>query len=95
MRLGTHAGVPYTLTPFIYVCWEGSCTLTSITGNEPRQRDFLPFDRSTLPDFSDKGGKKKKKSERMHTQGTYLTQKYKTTGPDFLGKSCSKTLRSS
>lgn len=25
---------------------------------------------------------------------TYLTQKYKTTGPDFLGKSCSKTLRS-
>lgn len=27
--------------------------------------------------------------------GTYLTQKYKTTGPDFLGKSCSSTRRSS
>lgn len=26
---------------------------------------------------------------------TYLTQKYKTTGPDFLGKSCSSTRRSS
>ena len=55
----------------------------------------LFLDRSTLPDFSDKGGEKTKKSERMDTQCTYLTQKYKTTGPDFLGKSCSKTLRSS
>lgn len=36
-----------------------------------------------------------KKSKRVDTQCSYLTQKYKTTGPDFLGKSCSKTLRSS
>ena len=38
---------------------------------------------------------KGKKSKRVDTQCSYLTQKYKTTGPDFLGKSCSKTLRSS
>lgn len=91
----THADMPYTLTPCVYICWEWSYTTTSIPGNGPRQT-WLPFSLIALPSqtfLTKEGGKKK--NERMDTQCTYLTQKYKTTGPDFLGKSCSKTLRSS
>lgn len=53
----------------------------------------LPFPLSLfiLPDFSDK----EQRSQSRDSRSAYLTQKYRTTGPDFLGKSCSRTLRSS
>lgn len=75
--------------------WQGShpCSLSTSHGLTASQSPFF-WKHSTPEGFSNRA-KNPSRHPCLHPRCTYLTQKYKTTGPDFLGKSCSNTLRSS